>query len=148
MHTRRKGQACSKRPMISENPTWVPLSATDIEDLVAKFSNDGVTPAMIGMMLRDQYAVPNVKLATGKTVTEILAEKNLKPALPEDLTALMVRAINLQAHLKENPNDTANSRGLNMIEAKIRRLERYYKGNGILPVTWKYSLADAELMLK
>ena len=134
--------------MISENPTWVPLSATEIEDLVAKFSNDGVSPAMIGMILRDQYAVPNVKLATGKTVSDILAEKKLKAALPDDLTALMVRAINLNGHVKANPNDVANQRGFNMIEAKIRRLERYYKENGILPATWKYSLADAELMLK
>lgn len=134
--------------MISENPTWVPLSATEIEDLVAKFSNDGVTPAKIGLTLRDQYAVPNVKLATGKTVTEILTEKNLKPSLPEDLTALMVRAISLNTHVKANPKDFANKRGLEMIEAKIRRLEHYYKDNGVLPATWKYSLADAELMLK
>ncbi len=35
-----------------------------------------------------------------------------------------------------------------MIEAKIRRLERYYKEKGVLPATWKYSLANAELMLK
>ena len=59
--------------MITENPDWVPLKATEIEDLVEKFAKDGVTPAMIGMILRDQYAVPNVKLATGKTVTEIMA---------------------------------------------------------------------------
>jgi Ribosomal protein S15P/S13E len=37
---------------------------------------------------------------------------------------------------------------LNLIEAKIRRLERYYKRNGVLPMTWKYSLANAEIMLK
>ena len=61
--------------MISENPSWVPLNATEIEDLVEKFTKEGVSPAMIGMILRDQYAVPNVKLATGKTVTEIQAEK-------------------------------------------------------------------------
>jgi small subunit ribosomal protein S15 len=35
-----------------------------------------------------------------------------------------------------------------MIEAKIRRLERYYKRNGVLPADWKYSLSNAELMLK
>jgi small subunit ribosomal protein S15 len=60
----------------------------------------------------------------------------------------MVRAINLNVHVKANPNDVANKRGLALIEAKIRRLERYYKRNGVLPATWKYSLANAELMLK
>lgn len=148
MHTRRKGKACSKRPMITENPDWVPLKATEIEDLVEKFAKDGVTPAMIGMILRDQYAVPNVKLATGKTVTEIMAERKVKGELPDDLTNLMIRAINLNNHVKQNPKDVANKRGLALIEAKIRRLERYYKENGVLPATWKYSLANAELMLK
>lgn len=134
--------------MISENPSWVPLNATEIEDLVEKFTKEGVSPAMIGMILRDQYAVPNVKLATGKTVTEIQAEKGIKDDLPADLAQLMVRAINLNNHLKVNHKDISNTRGLAMIEAKIRRLERYYKEKGVLPATWKYSLANAELMLK
>ncbi|AGI48430.1 SSU ribosomal protein S15P [Thermoplasmatales archaeon BRNA1] len=134
--------------MISENPDWVPLTATEIEDKVAEFAKDGISSAMIGMILRDQWAVPNVKLATGKTVTEILKEKGLKGNLPEDLQQLMVRAINLNVHVKANPKDVANIRGLALIEAKIRRLERYYKRNGVLPATWKYSLANAELMLK
>ena len=148
MHTRRKGKACSKRPMVTENPAWVPLNATEIEDLVEKFTKEGVSSAMIGMILRDQYAVPNVKLATGKTVTEIQAARGVKADLPADLSQLMVRAINLNTHLKANPKDISNKRGLANIEAKIRRLERYYKENGVLPATWKYSLANAELMLK
>jgi len=148
MHTRRKGKASSERPMCSENPSWVPLSATEIETKIEEYAKDGVSSAMIGMILRDQYAVPNVKLATGKTVTEILAEKGLKGDLPEDLARLMVRAINLNAHVKANHNDVSNKRGLANIEAKIRRLEKYYKRNGVLPATWKYSLANAELMLK
>ena len=59
MHARRKGKASSKRPMITENPDWVPLSATEIEDKIEAFANEGMSPAMIGMVLRDQYAVPN-----------------------------------------------------------------------------------------
>jgi len=134
--------------MISENPAWVPLNATEIEDLVEKFAKDGTSPAMIGMILRDQHAVPNVKLATGKTVTEILADRGVESDLPADLSQLMVRAINLNNHIKMNPKDVANIRGLQLIEAKIRRLEKYYRRNGVLPETWRYSLANAELMLK
>lgn len=148
MHTRRKGKSCSKRPMISENPTWVPLNATEIEDLIVKFAKDGTISAKIGLILRDQYGVPNVKLACGKTVTEIMNEKEVAAALPEDLSSLMRRAISLSVHVKEHHGDVANKRGLNMIEAKIRRLERYYKKNGVIPATWKYSLSNAELMLK
>ncbi len=148
MHTRRKGKSCSKRPMISENPAWVPLNATEIEDLVVKLAKDGNVSAKIGLVLRDQYGVPDVKLATGKTVTGIMKEKGVMPSLPEDLSNLMRRAISLNVHLNSNRGDISNKRGLNMIEAKIRRLERYYKKNGVLPAEWKYSLKNAELMLK
>jgi Ribosomal protein S15P/S13E len=102
MHTRRKGKSCSKRPMITENPAWVPLNATEIEDLIVKFAKDGLVSARIGLVLRDQYGVPNVKLATGKNVTEIMEEKGVSPSLPEDLSNLMRRAISLNVHLKNN----------------------------------------------
>ena len=148
MHTRRKGKSGSTRPMISENPAWVPLNATEIEDLIVKFAKDGMVSAKIGLVLRDQYGVPNVKLATGKSVTQIMEEKGVAGSLPEDLSNLMKRAIDLNVHLKVNRGDVSNRRGLNMIEAKIRRLERYYKRNGVLPAEWKYSLSNAELMLK
>ncbi|AIZ56036.1 30S ribosomal protein S15 [Candidatus Methanoplasma termitum] len=148
MQTRRKGKSCSKRPMISENPEWVPLTATEIEDLIVQFTENGMVSARIGLVLRDQYGVPNVRLATGKTVTEIMKEKGVMPDLPEDLSNLMRRAISLNVHVKNHRGDVANIRGLNLIEARIRRLERYYKKNGVLPQTWKYSLSNAEIMLK
>ena len=148
MHIRRKGKSCSKHPLVTENPEWVPLSATEIEDLIVKMAKDGITSAKIGLNLRDQYGVPNVKLATGQTVTDIMKEKGVMSALPEDLSNLMRRAIALNVHLKNNRGDISNKRGLQLIEAKIRRLERYYKKNGVLPADWKYSLSTAELMLK
>ncbi|MDR0522881.1 MAG: 30S ribosomal protein S15 [Candidatus Methanoplasma sp.] len=148
MHARRRGQSSSRRPMITENPAWVPLNTTEIEDIVVRLAKDGHVSAYIGLVLRDQYGVPNVRLATGKTVTQIMADKGVAPSLPEDLSNLMRRAISLNVHVKANRGDKSNERGLNLIEAKIRRLERYYKRNGVLPATWKYSLNSAELMLK
>ncbi|MDD2411244.1 MAG: 30S ribosomal protein S15 [Candidatus Methanomethylophilaceae archaeon] len=148
MHTRRKGKSSSQRPMISENPAWVPIGAAEIEDLIVKYAKNGIVSAKIGLILRDQYGVPDVKLATGKTITKIMEEKNVSPSMPEDLSNLMARAIALNVHVKEHRGDVANKRGLNLIEAKIRRLERYYKSRGVLPKTWKYSLSNAELMLK
>ena len=84
MHARRRGKSGSSRPMISENPEWVPLSKSEVEELVVKMGKDGVLSARIGLTLRDQYAVPDVKLVTGKTVTQILKENDLAPNLPDD----------------------------------------------------------------
>ena len=147
MHARKKGKSSSKRPFKTENPSWVPLRKSEIEELVVKLAADGNSSAMIGLILRDQYGVPNVKLATGKAVTQIMKEKEVMPKLPEDLGALLKKVIGLDAYLKANPRDLHNKRNLQLLEAKIRRLERYYKDNGVLPETWKYSLDRAELEL-
>jgi len=134
--------------MISESPSWVALNATEVEDLIVKMAKDGMISAKIGLALRDQYGIPDVKLLTGKCITEIMSEKGVAPALPEDISSLMRRAIALNVHLRENKGDHSNRRGLQLIESKIRRLEHYYKDNGMIPDDWKYSLKTAELMLK
>lgn len=132
---------------MTENPKWVPLGKTEIEDLVVKLASDGANSAKIGLVLRDQHGVPNVKLATGKSITEIMKEKGIMPKLPEDLGALLKKVISLDAYLKMNKRDLHNRRNLHLLEAKIRRLERYYKGRGVIPESWKYTLDRAELEL-
>jgi small subunit ribosomal protein S15 len=134
--------------MVTENPEWVPVPQEEIVQLVVKYGKEGMPTAKIGLKLRDQYAVPDVKLATGKTVLEILEENNLSPKLPEDLVALMRRAIDLNVHVVANKKDVANRRGLQLIEAKIRRLVKYYKREAMLPMDWQYSLKTAELLIE
>jgi len=148
MHARRRGKSGSQRPMINENPAWVPLSKEEIENQVIRMGKEGTTAARIGLLLRDQHAVPDVKLATGKTVLDILKENQLQPKLPDDLVALMRTAINLQTHLQENNKDLANKRNLQMVESKIRRIVKYYKREGVLPADWNYSIANAELLIE
>ncbi|MDW5563888.1 MAG: 30S ribosomal protein S15 [Methanomassiliicoccus sp.] len=148
MHARRRGKSGSQRPLITENPAWVPLNKEEIEEMVIKMGKDGVPSARIGLLLRDQHAVPDVKLATGRTVLDILKENDLQPTIPDDLIALMRRAINLQTHLQENKKDLANKRNLQMVESKIRRIVKYYKREGSLPADWQYSIANAELLIE
>ena len=51
----------------------------------------------------------------------------MKPDLPEDLQALLKRVVHLQRHLKTHPKDLSNHRGLNLMEARIRRLARDHR---------------------
>jgi small subunit ribosomal protein S15 len=60
----------------------------------------------------------------------------------------MRKAVHLNAHLKTNPKDLHNKRGLHLIEAKIRRITKYYIRTGVMPKDWKYSIETAELQLK
>ena len=148
IHAKRKGQHGSTRPFISKNPEWVPLEADEITEIVVKLHGEGYSKAAIGARLRDLYAVPNVRLATGKSVAQILTGKGLTRELPEDLSSLMKRAVDLQVHVTANPSDLSNKRGLQLIESRIRRLSRYYKNEGVLPSEWDYSRTLAELQVK
>jgi len=125
------------------------LSNEEIVQMVVRLGKEGMTTSKIGVVLRDQHAVPSVKLATGRSILEILNENGLSPKLPEDLMALMRKAINLNLHIQNgNRGDVSNRRGLQLVESKIRRLVKYYKRTDVLPADWNYSLKNAELLIE
>jgi small subunit ribosomal protein S15 len=126
----------------------VQQSPEEIKGMVVKMAGEGMTMAKLGLVLRDQYGVPNVKLATGLSVKEILDEAGVKSDLPEDLANLMRRAVELSRHVALNPKDHHNKRGMQLVESKIRRLTKYYKREGVIPETWSYSLSTAALQVE
>ena len=146
MHARRKGQSRSHRPLLTENPTWVPLTEEDIVEKIVDFRKKNLTTAKIGIKMRDQFGIPSVKLATGKSITDILKEKGMAPEIPEDLKNLMKTAISTYNHLQDNPKDLHNKRSLQLNEAKIRRLVKYYQAQGKLDPKWKYNIQNAKIM--
>jgi small subunit ribosomal protein S15 len=130
-------------------PKWSGLSSREVEELVVKLARDGRQGAHIGVLLRDLHAVPSVRQATGKTVSQILQENALTPQIPEDMQNLIKRAVNLRTkHLAEHRKDHHNARGLQLIESKIRKLALYYKRQGRLPADWKYQPAEAQLLVE
>ena len=148
LHAKRKGKSGSTRPFLKTAPEWIPLEKAEVEETVLRLHQEGLSTAAIGIRLRDAYGVPSVRLATGKSMTQILREKNVKFATPEDLASLIRRAASLQPHFQEHKKDLSNKRGLQLIESKIRRLSKYYKKEGILPADWDYSAKLAELQVK
>ena len=145
MHTHRHGKSHSIRPAVLEDPDWVKQTPEEIESLIVKYSKEGMTPSQIGIKLRDQHAIPLVKMATKKTLGKILEENDLSPEMPEDLENIVRKAVGLQKHLKENPGDRRNIRSLELIEAKVHRLSVYYKRIGRISRTWKYKSVVAQL---
>ena len=145
MHTHRHGKSHSIRPATLRAPSWITQSPKEIEELVVRYSKDGLTPSQIGIKLRDQHCIPLVKPITKKTVGEILEENDLKAEMPEDLDNIVKKAVGLQRHLKANKGDRRNVRSLELIEAKVHRLSVYYKKIGRIPRTWKYKSVVAQL---
>ncbi|PSP84629.1 30S ribosomal protein S15 [Halobacteriales archaeon QS_1_68_17] len=150
MHTRRRGSSDSDKPVADEPPEWSDVDSDAVEQRVVELAEDGHSPSEIGVALRDEGVqgtpVPDVKLATGKKVTEILAEHDADPELPEDLRNLMERAVRLREHMADNPTDHQNKRALQNTEAKIRRLVDYYRGDK-LDEEFTYSYENATELL-
>jgi len=134
----KKGSSGSKRPARKTPPPWCKYSPEEVENLVVELARKGYGPSMIGIILRDQYGIPLVKQITGKSITQILEEHGLAPQIPEDLQALIKRAIRIRRHLEEHPKDMSAKRGLILVESKIHRLVKYYKRVGKLPPDWEY----------
>ena len=129
-------------------PTWVKYKPEEIERIVVKLSKEGNSKSMVGTILRDSYGIPSVKAITGKSISKILEENKISEKIPEDLRYLIIRAINLRKHLSKNKRDKHSTRGLQIVESRIRSLARYYKSKGKLPKDWKYIPERAEFLLK
>jgi small subunit ribosomal protein S15 len=133
-----KGRSHETRPVTKRPPAWCRYTAEEVEALVMRLAKEGHPSSKIGTILRDQHGIPLIKPITGKSISQILKERELAPSLPEDLETLMRKATRLHVHLDKNKVDLTNKRALQIIEAKIYKLARYYKRQGVLPPEWKY----------
>ena len=138
MHSRKRGKAGSTKPVRKSIPSWVRYKPKEAEMLITKLAKDGKTASEIGMILRDTYGIPDVRLLCKKKVSKIIQEKGIKQELPEDLTALIKKAVLIRKHLEENKKDEVAHRGLILTESKIKRLVKYYKKSRKLASEWKY----------
>ncbi len=145
MHSRKHGRSRSHKPL-KKKPVWLMYEKNEIESLVAKLAKDGKTNAEIGIILRDQYGVPDVR-ALGLRILRV-TEKHVTKDVPEDMYNLIKQAVNLHKHLQENRKDAKAIHGLELLESKVRRLGKYYVRKGRLPAGWKYNIEKAKLIVK
>jgi len=148
IHARRRGKSGSTRIVRQKHPEWSSLNPREVESRIIELAKTGKSTSEIGMILRDQYAVPDITVATGKKTTKILENNNLKPDIPEELSNLIRTALKLRKHLETNKRDLKNKRNLQLTESKIRRITKYYHSKNKLPGGWKYSPSQAKLMFE
>ena len=145
LHTHNHGKSHSIRPIDPKKPDWVKQTNEEIEGLIIKYAKEGMTTSQIGLKLRDQHAIPLVKPIINKGIKKVLLENKLNPEIPEDLNNIVMKAVNLQKHLKENRSDNRNTRALELVEAKVHRLSTHYKKTGEIDQKWKYKSVVAQL---
>ena len=93
-----------------------------IEKIVLELSSQGLTSEKIGLVLRDTYGIPKVKLY-GKKISRILKENKLEPK--SDVFNLQARVDKLEKQIEKNKHDYKTKRILSIKKAKLRKLNIY-----------------------
>ena len=71
MHSRKKGKSGSNLVTQNEKRDWVKYNAEETEKLVLKYAKAGNSSSEVGMILRDQHGIPNVKSICNKTILQM-----------------------------------------------------------------------------
>ena len=148
MYSRKRGKASSKKPIKKVVPLWTIYKPKEVELLIAKLAKEGKNSSEIGLILRDTYGIPDVRVLCKKKISEILKEKSILPELPDDLMALIRKSVLIRKHMGENIKDQTAKRGLNITESKIKKLVKFYKRNGKLASEWKFDPERAGFFTK
>ena len=147
MYSRKRGKSGSVKPSNEKSEPWMAYSSQEIEQLIVKIAKLEKTASQIGIELRDRYGIPNFRKYTNKRITKILDQHKLSHEIPDDLSFLIKKQINLTKHIEQNKRDKTAKRGLIITESKIRRLVKYYRGVGRLPQNWRFVKEQAELLV-
>ena len=147
MYSHGKGISKRSLPYRKAPPSWVQISASDLTEQIVKMAKRGQSPSQIGVVLRDQYGIPQVKGVTGSKILRILKVQGVAPQLPEDLYHLIKKAVNVRKHIEKFRADRDGKFRLILIESRIHRLARYYRKAKALPPTWRYQSKKADTLI-
>lgn len=108
MYSRKRGKSGSKKPRKKKHE-WIMYNKEEVEKLIVKLAKEGYLSSQIGMVLRDQYGVPDVREFELR-ITKVLEKHGFSKAVPEDMFNLMKKAIALRRHLEKNKKDGISKR--------------------------------------
>jgi small subunit ribosomal protein S15 len=148
MYAHKRGKSGSTKVHGQDLPEWANTDKKEIEGLISSLHDDGHTAAIIGTILRDQHAVPDVRKVIGQRITSFLTSQDKVATYPEDMMNLMRKAVSIIDHISSNRKDIHNTRALELTESKIRRLAKYYQSKGRLAADWKYKRDQIRLMVE
>ena len=98
------------------------LTLKEIEKIIIELAEQGMSAEKIGLVLRDKYNVPRLKLH-GKRISQVLKE-NKMPSQP-DLSNLTKKVEKLEKHISKNKQDHTASRIVGIKKSKISKLRKY-----------------------
>jgi small subunit ribosomal protein S15 len=106
----------------TEKPLWLKYSEDEVKSIIIKLANKGFTSEKIGLILRDQYGIPKVKVYNLK-IKKVLEEKD-KFEEPTIIN-LKKKTEKLESHLKLNKHDQTGKRSETITKAKLKKRIEY-----------------------
>ena len=147
MYGTGKGISKSSMPYKKVPPRWLNIDSSEVVKQIEALAKKGYKPSQIGVILRDNFAIPQSRLLTGAKILRVLKKKGIAPEIPEDLYHLMRKAVSMRKHIEKNHRDKDSKYRLILIESKIHRLVRYFKLTKQLPANWKYDYQTASALV-
>ncbi|MEK6914646.1 MAG: 30S ribosomal protein S15 [Nanoarchaeota archaeon] len=106
----------------SKKPVWLKFTKEEIKAIILKLSNKGINAEKIGLILRDQYGIPNVKLYNLK-IKEVMGDKFSEPSIIN----LEKKFEKIIKHFEKNKQDTTAGRALIVTRSKLKKRTTYHK---------------------
>ncbi len=110
-----------------QKPPWLKYKLEDVEKIVVNLARQGFTAEKIGLVLRDQYGIPTVRVY-GTRLADILKKHNLYK--PPELINLKRKVERIRKHMAKNKHDMRSKRALTITEAKLRKTMQYLEKRG------------------
>jgi small subunit ribosomal protein S15 len=105
-----------------KKPTWLKYTKEEVTAIILKLAKKGQTAEKIGLILRDQYGIPTVKLYELKIKEILEKEGEYQEPTNLNLKSKLDRIIN---HFKKNKQDKKTGRSLMITKAKLKKREEY-----------------------
>jgi len=105
-----------------KKPTWLKYTKEEVVAIVKKLAEKDITSEKIGLILRDQYGIPSVRLY-GIKMKEAMEDKFQEPTTL-NLDKKLKKIID---HFKKNKQDKKSERALVITKAKLKKRTDYIK---------------------
>lgn len=112
----------TKKSSILEKPVWLKYTEEEVKAIILKLANKGLTSEKIGLVLRDQYGIPKVKIYNIK-IKKVLEEH--KKYQDPNVLNLIANTERIEAHYLKNKQDKKSHRSLIISKAKLKKREDY-----------------------
>lgn len=119
--TEAKEETPKKETPEKKESSWTKLKPKELEEKIIELAKKGNSPSKIGLILRDQHAVPKTKQLLNNKISRILKESNTE--YKTDKIIIQDNIKTLKVHIEKNKHDHKAQHSLARKLWQIRKLE-------------------------